>query len=62
MPRVSKAAGGAMPGFEADPHGAVQEMEDLEYIERLKRGFSNEGDCLSDSGWLEMDNKPDQDN
>jgi hypothetical protein len=40
MPRVSTATGGLMPGI--DPKNvarSVQEMEDLEYIERLKNGF-----------------------
>src|SRR5882672_2923278 len=34
---VSKATGGPMPGFEADPSRAANEMDDLEYIERLNR-------------------------
>lgn len=41
MPRVSKARGrGPMPGFEDDPHRAMQELEDTDYIERMKRGFA----------------------
>jgi hypothetical protein len=28
-----------MPGFEADPFHADQEMEDLEYVQRLNRAF-----------------------
>ena len=36
-PRVSKATGGPMPGFEIDPFQAVQEIEDIEYVERMKR-------------------------
>jgi hypothetical protein len=36
---VSKATGGLMPGFEDNPHRAAQEMEDLEYVERMNRGF-----------------------
>lgn len=39
LPPISAATGGFMPGFENDPFHAVQEMEDLQYIERLKRGF-----------------------
>lgn len=39
MPRVSKAKGGPMPGFENDPHRAAQELEDMEYVERMKRRF-----------------------
>lgn len=39
MPRVSKAKGGPMPGFENNPHRAAQELEDLEYVERMKRRF-----------------------
>jgi hypothetical protein len=39
LPRISKATGGPMPGFETDPFGAAQELDDLEYIERLNRGF-----------------------
>ena len=42
LPRVSKAKGGLMPGFDWDNLGSlVQEMEDVEYIERLKRGFED---------------------
>jgi hypothetical protein len=36
---VSKATGGAMPGFEDDPFHAAQDMDDAEYAERLNRGF-----------------------
>jgi hypothetical protein len=39
MPRVSQAKGRPMPGFESDPHRAAQELEDLDYVERMKRGF-----------------------
>jgi hypothetical protein len=40
LPRVSKAKGGLMPGFDWNNLSAqVQEMDDLEYVERLKRGF-----------------------
>lgn len=36
MPRVSTATGGPMPGFEDNPFRAAQELEDLEYVERMK--------------------------
>jgi len=36
---VSKATGGLMPGIDISDSAALQEMEDLEYIERLKSGF-----------------------
>lgn len=36
---VSKATGGLMPGVDISDSAALQEMEDLEYIERLKSGF-----------------------
>ena len=36
LPRVSNATGGANPGFEQDPFGATEELDDLEHIERLK--------------------------
>jgi hypothetical protein len=39
LPRVSKATGGLLPGVDISNNAAIQEMEDLEYIERLKRGF-----------------------
>lgn len=34
--RVSKATGGPMPGVDISNSAALQEMDDLEYIERLK--------------------------
>ncbi len=37
--RVSKATGGLMPGIDISDSAALQEMEDLEYVERMKRGF-----------------------
>jgi hypothetical protein len=38
--RVSSAKGGLRPGIDPDKLATVvQEMEDLEYIERLKHGF-----------------------
>ena len=36
---VSKATGGTWPGVDISDSAALQEMEDLEYIERLKSGF-----------------------
>ena len=37
MPRVSKAEGGLWPGVDLTDGSAVQEIEDLEYVERMKR-------------------------
>ena len=39
LPPVSTVTGGPMPGVDISNSAALQEMEDLEYIERLKRGF-----------------------
>ncbi len=39
MPRVSSATGGFLPGFEFMKFSEFQELEDLEYAEKLKRGF-----------------------
>ena len=36
MPPVSKATGGPMPGIDVTDGSALQEMEDLEYVERMK--------------------------
>lgn len=36
MPRVSTATGGLMPGIDLDNSAALQEMEDLEYMKRLR--------------------------
>jgi hypothetical protein len=36
MPRVSKAAGGLRPGVDLTRFWKYQEMEDLEYVERMK--------------------------
>ena len=42
MPRVSKAKGRMRPGFDEDKLAAqAQEMDDLEYIQRLKQGFQS---------------------
>ena len=35
-PPVSKATGGLRPGVVIDPFWKYQEMEDLEYVERMK--------------------------
>jgi len=36
MPRISKATGGLMPGIDLTRLSDYQEMEDLEYVERMK--------------------------
>lgn len=36
-PPVSKAMGGLMPGIDISNSAALQEMDDLEYVERMKR-------------------------
>jgi hypothetical protein len=36
MPRVSKATGGLLPGVDLTSYSAIQEMDDLEYVERMK--------------------------
>jgi hypothetical protein len=36
---VSSATGGLMPGIDISDSAALQETEDIEYIERLKNGF-----------------------
>jgi hypothetical protein len=37
MPRVSKAKGGLLPGVDLTSFSAIQQMDDLEYMERMKR-------------------------
>jgi hypothetical protein len=37
LPPVSKATGGPMPGIELADFSALQEIDDLEYVERMKR-------------------------
>jgi len=37
LPRISTATGGPMPGIDITDGSALQEMDDLEYIERMKR-------------------------
>ena len=36
LPRVSTATGGLMPRTDLDDFSALQEMDDLEYVERMK--------------------------
>ena len=36
LPRVSTATGGPMPGIDLTDFSALQEMDDLEYVERMK--------------------------
>ena len=37
LPPISKATGGPMPGIDITNMAALQEMDDLEYVERMKR-------------------------
>jgi hypothetical protein len=37
MPPISKATGGPMPGIDPTDLSALQEIEDLDYVERMKR-------------------------
>jgi hypothetical protein len=40
LPRVSKATGGLMPGIDPAKLATIaQELDDIEYVERMKRGF-----------------------
>jgi hypothetical protein len=36
LPRISKATGGPMPGVDLTDLSALQEIDDLEYVERMK--------------------------
>ena len=36
LPRISKATGGLLPGVDLTRFSDYQEMEDLEYVERMK--------------------------
>ena len=36
LPRVSRATGGPAPGIDINNSAALQEMDDLEYVERMK--------------------------
>ena len=40
LPPVSSATGGVMPGIDLSNSAALQEMDDLEYVRRLRDGFS----------------------
>ena len=37
LPRISTATGGPMPGIDISDSAALQEMDDLEYVERMRR-------------------------
>jgi hypothetical protein len=39
MPRVSKAKGGLLPGVDITKYSDIQGEDDLEYAERMRRGF-----------------------
>jgi hypothetical protein len=36
LPRISTAVGGLQPGIDISDNAALQEMDDLEYLERMK--------------------------
>jgi hypothetical protein len=36
LPRSSDAVGGPLPGIDISNSAALQEMEDIEYVERMK--------------------------
>src|SRR5882672_4447954 len=36
MPRISKATGGLMPGVDLTSFSALEEIDDLEYLEQMK--------------------------
>ena len=36
LPPVSKATGGPMPGIDFTSFSALEELDDLEYVERMK--------------------------
>jgi len=36
IPRLSKAKGGPLPGIDLNDSSAIQEIEDIEYLERMK--------------------------
>jgi hypothetical protein len=36
LPRISTASGGPLPGIDISDSAALQEMDDLEYVERMK--------------------------
>jgi hypothetical protein len=37
---VSSATGGLAPGIDIEDSASLQEMDDLEYVERLRKGFA----------------------
>lgn len=37
LPRVSKAKGGTLPGIDISSSAVLQELDDLDYVERMKR-------------------------
>lgn len=37
LPPVSKATGGAMPGVDITDFSAIEELEDQDYVQRMKR-------------------------
>jgi hypothetical protein len=37
LPPISKATGGPMPGIDLTDLSALQEIEDLDYVERIRR-------------------------
>ncbi len=39
LPRVSTATGGFRPGFENMTFSQLEELDDLEYVERMRKGF-----------------------
>jgi hypothetical protein len=39
LPRISTATGGFRPGFENMTFSQLEELDDLEYIERMRKGF-----------------------
>jgi hypothetical protein len=39
LPRVSKATGGLKPGIDLTRFSDYQEMEDIEYVERMRTGY-----------------------
>ena len=40
LPRFSSASGPPLPGVDISNSAALQEIDDLEYVERLKQGFN----------------------
>ena len=37
LPRISKATGGLLPGIDLTNSAAIQEIEDIEYVGRVRR-------------------------